>query len=137
VRLTNSGSQTPRQCPALTFLDRRAIRTAWIPVLAQIPIAAMGLAIAATSGSTVVVIAAADVSLAALALLLVQAHGCRRLSAHRILRADILAAGRIVPYAEYCDWVASLPPPGRAWRALGAPTPQERLQILQEMRVRG
>ena len=75
-------------------------------------------------------------SLIALALLPAQARGCRKLSAHRIVRADLYAISGITPYNEYRQWVASLPEPGPVWRALGAPTPQQRLRILHEFRAR-
>ena len=69
-------------------------------------------------------------------LLPAQARGCRKLSAYRIVTADLYAVSVITPYAEYRQWVASLPRPGRVWRALGAPTPQQRLRILHEFRAR-
>jgi hypothetical protein len=93
-------------------------------------------ALTAAFASTAALIAAAVVSLPALALLPAQARGCRKLSAYRIVTADLYAVSSITPYAEYRQWVASLPPPGRVWRALGAPTPQQRLRILHEFRAR-
>ena len=121
---------------ALTPLDKRAIRTAWTPALAQAlttPPAAFAGAV--TFASTAALIAAAVVSLAAMALLPAQARGCRKLSADRIVRADLYAVSGITPYDSYCQWVASLPDPGPVWRALGAPTPQQRLRILREFRA--
>jgi hypothetical protein len=61
---------------------------------------------------------------------------CRNHSARRIFRADLIAANRILPYAEYRQWLASLPEPGRLWRTLGAPTPAQRLDCLQHVRTR-
>ena len=121
---------------ALTRLDKRAIRTAWTPALAQALITPAAFAGAVMSASTAAVIAAAVVSLIALALLPAQARGCRKLSAHRIVRADLYAVTGITPYGEYRQWVASLPEPGRVWRALGAPTPRQRLRILHQFRAR-
>ena len=115
----------------LTPLDKRAIRTAWTPALAQALItpgafaSALMFARVAPPVSTAALIAAALMSLAALALLPAQARGCRKVSAYRIVCTDLYAVSGITPY-EYRQWVASLPEPGRAWRALGAPTPQRR-----------
>jgi len=120
---------------ALTLLDRRAIRGAWAPALVQALITPAVYAVAITSASIAAVIGAAVVSVVALALLPAQARGCRKLAAHRILRADRYAVSGIMPYGEYRGWVASLPEPGRMWRALGAPTPAQRLQVLHALRA--
>lgn len=120
----------------LTRLDKRAIRTAWTPALGQALITPAAFAGAVTFASTAALIAAAVVSLIALALLPAQARGCRTLSAHRIVRADLYAISGITPYGEYRQWVASLPQPGPVWRALGAPTPHQRLRILHKFRAR-
>lgn len=120
----------------LTPLDKRAIRTAWTPALAQALITPAAFAGAVTFASTTALIAAAVVSLIALMLIPAQARGCRKLSAQRIVRADLYAVSGITPYHEYRQWVASLPEPGPVWRALGAPTPQQRLRILHEFHAR-
>ena len=121
---------------ALTPLDKRAIRTAWTPAVAHALVTPAAFAGAVMFASTAALVAAAAVSLIALALLPAHARGCRKLSAHRIVRADLYAVSGITPYNEYRQWVASLPEPGRVWRALGAPTAQQRLRILHEFRAR-
>jgi hypothetical protein len=102
----------------------------------QVLITPLALTAGAATGSTAVLIVGATAALAALALLPAQARSCRRLSRYRILGADALAINGIVPYQEYRLWLASIPQPGRAWRALGAPTPEHRLRILRELRAR-
>ena len=119
----DSPSETAQACPALTFLNKRAIRTAQTPVVLQALIAPLALA-AAAAGSTAALMLGAIAALVALALLPAEARSCRRLSGYRILRADVLAVNGIVPYAEYRQSLASLPDPGR-------------LRILQEVRARG
>jgi hypothetical protein len=121
---------------ALTPLDRRAIRNAWTPALAQALITPLMFGAAITFASTAALVAAAVVSLFALALLPAQVRGCRKLATHRILRADRYAVSGIAPYGEYRQWLASLPEPGRLWRALGAPTPGQRLHVLHALRSR-
>ena len=121
----------------LTRLDKRAIRTAWLPALVfQALLAPAMITAGVLSASTFVLIAAMATSVIALALLPAQARGCRKLSAHRIMRADLYAVSGIMPYPEYRRWVASLPAPSPFWRALGAPTPQQRLHILREFHAR-
>jgi hypothetical protein len=116
----------------LTRLDKRAIRTAWLPAVAQTLLAPALITGGVLSASTFVLIAGMAISVIALTLLPAQARGCRKLSAWRIIRADLYTVSGIMPYPEYRRWVASLPAPGPVWRALGAPTPQERLHILRE-----
>jgi hypothetical protein len=137
VTAIDSPSETAQACPALTFLNKRAIRTAQTPVVLQALIAPLALATGAAARSTAALIVGAIAALVALALLPAEARRCRQLSSYRILRADVLAVNGIVPYAEYRQSLASLPNPGRAWSALGAPTPEQRLRILQEVRARG
>jgi len=119
--------------PALTTLDKRAIRSAWSPALCH------GLCIALTiavAPATAFVLPAGIAALILLILLPRHARTCRNVSARRILRCDLVAANRLLPYAEYRQWLASLPEPGRLWRTLGAPTPAQRLDCLQHVRTR-
>ncbi|MGP0050990.1 MAG: hypothetical protein ACLPZR_19405 [Solirubrobacteraceae bacterium] len=134
-----SASDIASPGPALTALDKRAIRTAWSPALCHGLCTALALTTAVTAGvarGTAVMVAAGIGALVLLILLPYQARTSRNLSARRILRADLLAANRFLPYGEYRQWLASLPDPGWLWRTLGAPTPEQRLDCLQHVRTR-
>lgn len=120
----------------LTRLDKRAIRTAWMPAVAPAVLVLPGFTNPIVWASTAALVVVALTWLFALGLLVAQAGACRRLAAHQIVRADLNAVSGTCPYPEYCQWVASLPEPGPVWRALGAPTPQQRLRILHEFRAR-
>jgi hypothetical protein len=94
------------------------------------------LATIAVAPTTPFMLAPGIAALILLILLPGHARTCRNHSARRIFRADLIAANRILPYAEYRQWLASLPEPGRLWRTLGAPTPAQRLDCLQHVRTR-
>ncbi len=122
--------------PALTTLDKRAIRSAWSPALCHGLCIALTLATIAVAPATAFMLPAGIAALILLILLPRHARTCRNVSARRILRCDLVAANRLLPYAEYRQWLASLPEPGRLWRTLGAPTPAQRLDCLQHVRTR-
>ncbi|MGO9957722.1 MAG: hypothetical protein ACLP50_17405 [Solirubrobacteraceae bacterium] len=129
-------SQIASPGSALATLDKRAIRSAWGPALCHGLCIALMLVTIAAAPATPLLMAAGVAALILLILLPRHARSCRHYSARRIFRADLIAANRLFPYAEYRQWLASLPEPGRLWRTLGAPTPTQRLDCLQHVRTR-
>jgi hypothetical protein len=128
---TAPGNQPP---PALTTLDRRAIRSAWLPVFAVAFVIGAGVAdtailvlIGRVGGVAPLVCVAVTIVMAV--ALTVMVPICRTQARMRILRADVIAA-HLTSVAEYRQWVAMLPDPSRVWCWLGAPPVTTRLQLL-------
>lgn len=132
--MSTSSAQGHQPLPALTALDRRAIRSAWLPAVAVALVIGAGVADAAilvligrVGGAARLVCVAVTTVMAV--VLIVMVPICRTQARMRILRADVIAA-HLTSVAEYRQWVAMLPDPSRLWCWLGAPPVTTRLELL-------
>jgi len=113
----------------MTRADVRAVRRAWrVPgpsLVVVITMVAIATIEAVRYGA--LVFEAAGLWLAGgVALVLVARHHARS----AILRADLIGA-RLTTGERYVAELKALGAPARLWRALGAPTPEQRMRMVQ------
>lgn len=132
---------------SLTTGDLTAIRAAWVPNL-WLAAQAAGLVLATLTvlpfaeprfAAAVTIFLAAVVHpfppllfWTALTIwpFLFAAETARSAARQSIVRADLIAAHKLLGADEYLHRLRSLRPPSRAHRALGAPTPSERITLV-------